>query len=605
MKTHPLSIWARANAAFHNKDFEGAIALYREALNQAQGPLKHHILFNLQLAESRTRTSDDAATQQSIPLGVHQKVVQFEDHTAVMRDIKNQFDVEFYLAKYPDIEQLGVDPLKHYCMYGWKEGRDPSSSFSTADYLELNPDVAAAGINPYWHFVVAGKAEGRETHHPGGIKLRLIKKQLTIRQMVEQWKKAERSPESMTAQQVTQLLSEHVTAEVKQLVISVSHDNYKEVSGGIQLCIQREEQLCFEKGFIYLNVHPWQPLPILASEPDPLVSLILAGKNVGICRSSVLTKSIENLESGLTESVQIIVHSLLGHSIEQVKKWVKLRGDHRCWVWLHDFFTLCPSYALQRNNVAFCGAPDIDSNACEICLYGDERRSHIQRMNDFFEETSVTAISPSEVTKQFWLSKAKNLPCDVIVMPHIEMTWHGLAEPIEQQSIKPISIGYLGGPVYHKGWYIFEQLNQIFSSDPRYRFVYFGNRKPPLSQIEHINIHVTSDDYLAMSKAISEARIDFVLHWPTWPETFSFTTHEAMIGGAFVLTNPASGNVAAAVVRTGRGIVFADEVEIFDFFKDGAAARMANIIRDKNSKQVCTPRFSGMTVPLLTLEGIT
>lgn len=77
--------------------------------------------------------------------------------------IRSEFDAGHYLSVYPDILAAKADPVLHYCLFGWKEGRNPRPDFSTHFYLNSNPDVAAAGINPFLHFVVAGRAEGRSS----------------------------------------------------------------------------------------------------------------------------------------------------------------------------------------------------------------------------------------------------------------------------------------------------------------------------------------------------------------------------------------------------------------------------------------------------------
>ncbi|MBY0294466.1 MAG: hypothetical protein K2X71_00250 [Methylobacterium sp.] len=71
------------------------------------------------------------------------------------------FDPVYYLDTYPDVAAHGCDPLEHYLVFGWKEGRDPSAQFSTTGYLSANPDVAAAGINPLVHYRMHGLSEGR------------------------------------------------------------------------------------------------------------------------------------------------------------------------------------------------------------------------------------------------------------------------------------------------------------------------------------------------------------------------------------------------------------------------------------------------------------
>lgn len=76
-------------------------------------------------------------------------------------------------------------------------------------------------------------------------------------------------------------------------------------------------------------------------------------------------------------------------------------GSKKCFFWLHDFFPLCPNYLFQRNNKAFCNTPQLQSNACGICLYGQERRDHLARISAFFEHNEVHVVSPSEVALSF------------------------------------------------------------------------------------------------------------------------------------------------------------------------------------------------------------
>ena len=55
----------------------------------------------------------------------------------------------------------GLEPLLHFCRYGWREGRWPNRYFDPAWYLQCNPDVRAAELNPLLHYVRDGDREGR------------------------------------------------------------------------------------------------------------------------------------------------------------------------------------------------------------------------------------------------------------------------------------------------------------------------------------------------------------------------------------------------------------------------------------------------------------
>ena len=74
------------------------------------------------------------------------------------------FDPDYYLERYPDIAESGVDPVRHYLKYGAKEGRNPCAFFDTNYYLKNNQDVARRKINPLLHFCRVGWKELRNPH---------------------------------------------------------------------------------------------------------------------------------------------------------------------------------------------------------------------------------------------------------------------------------------------------------------------------------------------------------------------------------------------------------------------------------------------------------
>lgn len=71
------------------------------------------------------------------------------------------FDEKYYLAMYSDVPEVSVDPLRHYCEQGWREGKNPSMDFDTRAYLALYKDIQHIGLNPLWHYIVTGAAEHR------------------------------------------------------------------------------------------------------------------------------------------------------------------------------------------------------------------------------------------------------------------------------------------------------------------------------------------------------------------------------------------------------------------------------------------------------------
>jgi hypothetical protein len=76
-------------------------------------------------------------------------------------EIGRHFDSEYYANEYPDIVSRRPNLLKHFCEYGWREGRNPNAFFDTVTYLLQNKDVARSKINPYSHYLKHGMTEGR------------------------------------------------------------------------------------------------------------------------------------------------------------------------------------------------------------------------------------------------------------------------------------------------------------------------------------------------------------------------------------------------------------------------------------------------------------
>ena len=98
-----------------------------------------------------------------------------------------------------------------------------------------------------------------------------------------------------------------------------------------------------------------------------------------------------------------------------------------------------------------------------------------------------------------------------------------------------------------------------------------------------------------MIDSVRAEQCDLVLHWASWPETFSLSTFEALCGGAYVLTNAVSGNVAATVRKTGRGAVLDDEADLFEFFKDGRAEAMITTLRKERREYQVESSLSRMS----------
>jgi hypothetical protein len=81
------------------------------------------------------------------------------DNIGLIKD-SGAFDVAWYATQYED-KVLGMDPVEHYCRFGWRSGLDPNQVFSTFGYLAANADIAATQMNPFVHYLRHGISEAR------------------------------------------------------------------------------------------------------------------------------------------------------------------------------------------------------------------------------------------------------------------------------------------------------------------------------------------------------------------------------------------------------------------------------------------------------------
>lgn len=518
---------------------------------------------------------------------------------STQQEISDEFDANFYLGKYRDVLDSGLDPLQHYCDTGWREGRDPNSKFSTSFYLQANDDVADAGVNPFWHYVKFGKAEGRTPRHPGGS----VIERLNAMKPLSNWKQPNTNPNEKDGQITISELRKYLFRPKwnlnEGLAVSVSHDNYLENSGGVQFCIDQEESKYRQRNWTYLQFSPVQKLPILSSpvlDPNYQIEVVVNGKLIGKCPITTLINCLKGMREEIPD-IQVVIHHAMGHVHRRLIELIESAGRSECFLWLHDYFTICPSFTLSRNLVEYCNAPELTSNACQLCYFGEVRAIHLAWIRELFVSVKVHLISPSEVAYQIWSGRTYLKPASVNIIPHMSLEWKN-KERTEKTESRCITVGFVGTPALHKGWDVFEQLVEQYQSSGDYRFVFFGIAPITNAGIDRVPIRVSAKDPDAMITAIANECCDLVLHWASWPETFSFSTYEALSAGAFVLTNTISGNVAATIRRTGCGMIFESKDELLAFFDSEDLGVLVDDVRRKRSTSEVNYSFSDLSLEL-------
>jgi hypothetical protein len=494
--------------------------------------------------------------------------------------MREAFSPEYYLSLYKDVADAGVDPLLHYYAEGWREGRNPNRSFDTQYYLRSNEDVRAAGVHPFWHYLVAGRAEGRRPNPAGGFRRQIIEAAREPARRSEAYAKSAEEPIGDRA------LGKRIASWAKGrkgVIVSLSHDCYVTVVGGTQIVISDEQKIFNANGHGYLHLSPQSPLLTLAQEDaEFMVRIVLDGKLLGVAPLRSLREALRKNVTLPSEHRFLVAHCLLGFNPAQVcELWSALKPG-RSFYWLHDFSSVCEGFNLLRNDVTFCSAPRSITMACRVCVYGAKRAEHLAGMRKVFEHCNFDVIAPSEVTLGLW-KHVSDLPYKTArAHPH----WALKAKRPERRqkaSRRPgeaVKVAFVGFPSSTKGWQIFCELAAALEHDRRYELYHFVARgASSLPGVRVVPTEVLPGDREATIRLLKENHIDIVAMLAPWPETFSFVAHEAVVAGAYVVCMEASGNVAAMVRTTGRGVVLPSPEAVIEFFTSGAAATSGEIAK--------------------------
>jgi hypothetical protein len=479
------------------------------------------------------------------------------------------FDADYYRETYQDIA-AGTDLLQHYLRVGWREGRNPCANFDTVYYLESNPDVRMADICPFVHYLTRGADEGRFATHPVSPARANMGPWTEVAERVRPWLRPI-GPGRITAAALRTALTATASDACKGVIVALSHDDYIEVAGGVQNCIGDEARAFDSAGFCYIHLCPAQPLAVLAehSSDDLLVSARLGGEMLGTIGLCEFAEALARTKP-TAHVLYLVVHHLMGFSPENVCAAAHTLMPRETVVWIHDFFTLCSQHALMRNDAAFCHAPPAGSNACRICHYGSERHRHIGRIGAMLSELRPTVLAPSSVALRFWQQLGGYEYESSVVVPHARLTLDSEIRP--PRAAYPLRIGYLGSALYEKGWPVFEELAARHFNDRRYTFFHLGGVPgTPSRNIRFMKVLVNPEDRQAMVRGVIAADLDIVVNWSLCYETFCFTAHEAVAGGAFVITRHDAGNIWPALSQAGidRAHALRSKDELFAIFASG------------------------------------
>jgi hypothetical protein len=470
---------------------------------------------------------------------------------------------------YRTVAGLGPDddPVRHFAEQGWQAGLNPNTWFDTGYYLEFYPDIADAGMNPLFHFITYGRAEGRRPARPGGLPRHVVEQARIPSQRPPGWDAPEGAPR-LSAEALGAALAEACIGATG-LVLSVSHDCYVNVTGGMQILIADEQALFRADCTAYLHIAPAiARFTFAPAAEEVMLQVSLDGVFLGLAPESMVEAA---LGLGCVPGHRLfIVHSILGHRHAALVRLAALLRPVHAFFWLHDYAALCEGFNLLRNDIAHCHAPPPDSTACRVCVYGAERAAYLAAMHGLFAAARFHVLAPSRVALDLFLARTALPFRSARVHENLAMR-PGVALPPPEPG--PPRVAFAGFAIPPKGWPPFQRLLQRQAGQARYRFHHFAipSHAVPMTGLAKTDVAVRAGDRQAMVEALRAQRIDLVAVLSPWPETFSFVAHEAFAAGADVVALADGGNVAAAVRRHRRGVVLRDAEAVLRFFEDGWA----------------------------------
>ncbi|MBU2994082.1 glycosyltransferase [Octadecabacter sp. B2R22] len=228
-------------------------------------------------------------------------------------------------------------------------------------------------------------------------------------------------------------------------------------------------------------------------------------------------------------------------------------GQHPIEVLMHDFFSISPSFTLIGSDGTYRGVP----RAGGPLEHDPAHQFNGNGLADWQSEWGRLLRAAQDV--QVFSSVSKNLLIDaypemadkISVVPHGLHSQPGAIEPAKGGQGELV-IGVLGNIGEHKGAEVVVELSKELDQTGAGRIVVIGNIAPGYHLASGSTVHGT---YAVGDLPALVSRYG-ISNWfipSIWPETFSFTTHEALSTGmpVFAFDLGAQGAAVEAAVKGG------------------------------------------------------
>ena len=549
-------------------DEEYYLRIYPHAKKSRLAPLEHFLKVGIEFEYNPSLKFDNKIykkmNQDVADAGIN-SYIHFCNHGMAENRIASKADlisddlkhIRETIEEFLDIDyleeqiNLKVDDVVYYYLLNPLK-LNPNQNFDTNFYLSVYKDVRDAGVNPFYHFIQNGKKESRLPKKIVNSEEQIISSGYDLKHKLNtDYKKIFLDDENYSLTN-SENIFQAIVFEIQKnkqnkLAMAFSHDSYIESVGGVQTCLLKEQIEANRNKIAYMSIYPHIPLMRLRSE-EQLYGLTLDGIFQGLINCSTLKYLTSNLCKKFNS--YLLIHTLQGQNINTIGKIADNFTNKKTYYWVHDYFSICESYTLFRNDVEYCYAPSIDSSACEVCLHGDRRKEHLQKINSLFSKIG-TFITPSPTSTKLMLDQYPMLEKKILTKPHYDI----LDAKISLKNIKKIKVAYCGYASYHKGYFDFIKIADQLSGNKKFKFFKLSNDSIAEENITNIPVAVSHSNPLAMVNALKKQKIDIVIMPSKWPETFNLVTYEALSAKVPVLVIGKNGHPSKIIKSTGLGWV--------------------------------------------------
>lgn len=278
---------------------------------------------------------------------------------------------------------------------------------------------------------------------------------------------------------------------------------------------------------------------------NPVVKIQYISKSNQYIISLIDSKSIEFYFASSLEEVEavlslmdfqkLVVNNLVGYAkVLSVLSMIKSLGGKKKFSVrfnLHDFYSVCPNFNLLYKGQEFC---QLDFSRCEECLsfvsnekcnlklsiFVNEAVSWRDSWLIFFEEVCDQIFAFSDSSKEIFLKTYPSLESKIRVSPHSMPSLRS----VKIEKHEGLNIAFLGAITSEaKGYTVVKNLILSNLSD-RIKFFVVGEFPESLNGLKILGRYKLE----RLPSLIEEEKIDLIIIPSICPETFSYTTSEAI-----------------------------------------------------------------------------